>query len=137
MYVVFDSPFTMFCDTPTSYEAEPDYTKFVSGIPTVWDETVIPCGRMGEYIVTARRKGDVWYVAGMTDWTARDVDIPLSFLPDGDYAYVLLSDGINADKNAEDYDLSVHKDSSRRLNNAKTFTQHMASGGGFVMMLTK
>ena len=137
MYVVFDSPFTMFCDTPTSYEAEPDYTKFVSGIPTVWDETVIPCGRMGEYIVTARRKGDVWYVAGMTDWTARDVDIPLTFLPDGDYAYLLLSDGINADKNAEDYDLNVHKDSSRRLNSAKVFTQHMASGGGFVMMLTK
>ena len=132
MYVVFDSPFTMFCDTPTSYEAEPDYTKFVSGIPTVWDETVIPCGRMGEYIVTARRKGDAWYVAGMTDWRARDVTIPLTFLSEGDYAVTLLTDGVNADMNAEDYRLDTQFHSS-----GATLTIHMASGGGFVLKIGK
>jgi len=137
MYVVFDSPFTMLCDAPTNYEPEEAYVKFITSIPTVWDETLIPCGRMGEYIVSARRKGDTWYIAGMTDWRARDITIPLSFLPDGDYAYVLLQDGINADKNAEDYDLTVYKDSSKRLNNSKTFTQHLASGGGFVLMLSQ
>ncbi|MBO7497796.1 MAG: glycoside hydrolase family 97 protein [Bacteroidaceae bacterium] len=137
MYVVLDSPFTMFCDTPTSYEAEPAYTQFVASIPTVWDETVIPSGRMGEYIVTARRKGSTWYIAGLTDWRARDISIPLTFLPDGDYGYALLADGINADKNAEDYSLNVYKDTSRHLNNTQTFTQHLASGGGFVLKLFK
>ncbi len=137
MYVVLDSPFTMFCDTPTSYEAEPAYTQFVASIPTVWDETVIPCGRMGEYIVTARRKGNTWYIAGLTDWRARDITIPLTFLPDGDYGYALLADGINADKNAEDYSLNIYKDTSRHLNNTQTFTQHLASGGGFVLKLFK
>ncbi|MBR3020872.1 MAG: glycoside hydrolase family 97 protein [Bacteroidaceae bacterium] len=132
MYVVFDSPFTMFCDTPTSYEAEPDYTKFVCGIPTVWDETVIPCGRMGEYIVTARRKGSTWYIAGLTDWRARDISIPLTFLSEGDYAVTLLTDGVNADMNAEDYRLDTQFHSS-----GATLTIHMASGGGFVLKIGK
>ena len=132
MYVVLDSPFTMFCDTPTNYEAEPDYTKFISSLPTVYDETIIPCGRMGEYIVTARRKGDMWYVAGLTDWRARDVTIPLTFLPEGNYVVTLLTDGINANKNAEDYLLDTQFHSS-----GETLTIPMASGGGFVLKIGK
>jgi len=132
MYVVFDSPFSMLCDTPTNYEAEPDYTKFIASIPTVYDETIIPCGKMGEYIVTARRKGDAWYVAGMTDWRARDVTIPLTFLSEGDYAVTLLTDGVNADMNAEDYRLDTQFHS-----NGATLTIHMASGGGFVLKIGK
>ena len=132
MYVVLDSPFTMLCDTPTSYEAEPDYTKFISSLPTVYDETIIPCGRMGEYIVTARRKGDTWYVAGLTDWRARDVTVPLTFLPEGDYVVTLLTDGINANKNAEDYLLDTQFHSG-----GETLTIPMASGGGFVLKIGK
>ncbi len=132
MYVVLDSPFTMLCDTPTSYEAEPDYTQFIASIPTVWDETIIPCGRMGEYIVTTHRKGDPWYVAGLTDWRERDITIPLSFLSDGDYVVKCLVDGINAAMNAEDYrfDTQFHPQGG-------TLTIHLAPGGGFVLQISK
>ena len=87
---------------------------------------------MGEYIVTARRKGDAWYVAGMTDWRARDVTIPLTFLSEGDYAVTLLTDGVNADMNAEDYRFDTQFHSS-----GATLTIHMASGGGFVLKIGK
>ena len=54
---------------------EPESTDFIAAIPTVWDESIVLDGKMGEYIVTARRKGDVWYIGGITDWTARDIEV--------------------------------------------------------------
>lgn len=58
---------------------------------------------MGEYVITARRKGDVWYVGGITDWNKREMIIDLSFLPDADYCMELFCDGINAHRKGSDY----------------------------------
>ena len=127
-YVVHNSPFTMLCDAPTNYEREPDYTRFIADIPVVWDETRILQGRLGEYIVVARRKGDTWYVGGQTNWNARTIELPLSFLAGGDYATTVLTDGINANHNAEDYRMET--DTHHR---GETLTVSMASGGGFVI----
>ena len=130
-YVVHDSPFTMLCDAPTSYEQEPEYTSFIAAIPDEWDETRILQGELGKYIVTARRKGDTWYVGGQTNWDARDVTIALNFLPAGQrYTCTLLCDGINANHNAEDY----HRKVSLVDANSK-MPVHLASGGGFLMTL--
>ncbi len=131
-YVVHDSPFTMLCDAPTSYEREPEYTKFIAEIPVVWDETRVLQGEMGNYIIVARRLGDVWYVGGQTSWDERDVEIPLSFLGEGSYTTTLLTDGINANHNAEDYQLD-----SQFHHSGESLTIHMASGGGFVLKLWK
>jgi len=131
-YIVHDSPFTMLCDTPTNYEQEPDYTAFIAAIPDEWDETRVLQGELGKYIVTARRKGDVWYVGGQTNWDGRTIELPLSFLGEGSYATTMLTDGINANHNAEDYLLdrqSHHK--------GETLTLKLASGGGFVLKLVK
>lgn len=57
----------------------PLYRRFT----VVADETRILQGKMGEYIVTARRVGEDWIVGGLTDWEARTVDLDLSFLPEG------------------------------------------------------
>ncbi len=131
-YVVHDSPFTMLCDAPTTYEQEPRYTQFISQIPDEWDETRVLQGRLGEYIVTARRKGDLWYVGGQTNWDERTINLPLSFLHSGDYFVTMLTDGINAHHNAQDYRINreVHQ-------SAETLQIHMASGGGFVLKLQK
>ena len=67
LYVIFESPLNMLCDTPGNYEREVECTDFITGIPTVWDETHILDAKLGEYIVTARRKGDSWYIGGITD----------------------------------------------------------------------
>ena len=131
-YVVHDTPFTMLCDAPTNYEREPDYTRFIAEIPVVWDETRVLQGEMGKYIVIARRLGDVWYVGGQTSWEARELSIPLNFLNEGSYTTTLLTDGINANHNAEDYllDTQFH-------NNGDTMKLKLASGGGFVLKFQK
>ena len=131
-YVVQDSPFTMLCDAPTNYEKEPEYTKFISQIPDEWDETRVLQGEIGKYIVTARRKGDTWYVGGQTNWDERTITLPLSFLSQGDYFVTLLTDGINANHNAEDYLLD-----RQARHNGKSLSVKMASGGGFVLKFEK
>lgn len=131
-YVVFDSPFTMLCDAPTEYDREPEYTSFIASIPTVFDETRIVAGRMGESIVTARRKGNDWYVGALTNWDGRTLQIPLSFLEEGKgYEAELLEDGINAGKRASDYRISKQGN----LDNTSTLTLEMASGGGAVLKI--
>ena len=130
-YIVHDSPFTMLADSPTNYEDDEPYTQYIASLPTVFDETHILQGKMGEYIVTARRLGDTWYIAGQTNWDARDLTIDFSFLTEGKkYKAHLLTDGINAHHDAEDYRLST-------MNCSSTTQQaiHLAPGGGFVVKL--
>ena len=131
-YVVHDSPFTMLCDAPTNYEREPDYTAFIAAIPDEWDETRVLQGEIGKYIVTARRKGDLWYVGGQTSWDERTIQLPLDFLAEGTYVATVLADGVNADHNAEDY---LFGSQARR--GGETLSIRMASGGGFVLKIEK
>ena len=127
LYIVLESPLNMLCDSPTHYEKEPEYTRFVASIPTVWDETRVLQGEVGEYIVTARRKGKTWYVGGITNWTPRDIEIDLS--PFGSAPSLLFSDGVNAHRRGSDYILSTL---DPHLSSLKI---HLAPGGGFVLRI--
>lgn len=130
MYVIFDSPFNMLCDSPQHYEQEKECTEFIAKIPTVWDETVALDGKVGEYIVIARRHGDKWYVGGLTGQDARSVTVDLGFLGEGAWKVELFKDGINAIRHAEDY---------TRVEGpaGKTLTVEVAPGGGFAAIFTK
>lgn len=130
LFTIFDSPFTMLCDTPVNYDREPECRDFIASIPTTWDETIILDGKMGEYIITARRKNDTWYVAGITDWTPRSLDLDLSFLGNGAREAVIFQDGANAAKNAKDY-----KKDSININGNSSMTVNLAPGGGFAMII--
>ncbi len=132
MYVIFEAPFNMLCDSPTNYEREPECTQFIAEIPTVWAQTVALDGKVGQYAVLARRAGDDWYVGGMTDWNARETEVDLSFLPDGDYRMTIIKDGVNADKIARDFAIE-----SDNVDNTKKIKIRMARGGGFAMKLTR
>lgn len=132
MYVIFEAPFNMLCDSPTNYEREPECTQFIAEIPTVWDQTVALDGKVGQYAVLARRAGDDWYVGGMTDWNARETEVDLSFLPDGDYRMTIIKDGVNADKIARDFSIE-----SDNVDNTKKIKIRMARGGGFAMKLAR
>ena len=129
LYVVLDSPLNMLCDSPTNYLREEECTSFIARIPTVWDETRILDGRIGEYIVTARRKGSTWYIGGITDWTPRDLKIDLSFLG-GTLRAELFRDGVNADRKASDY-----RREEIRIDTAEPFAVHLAPGGGFALKI--
>lgn len=130
-YIVHDSPLTMLCDAPTNYRNEQECVDFITSVPVETDSTFIASGKLGEYIVTVRKKDINWYIGGMTNWDERDVELAFSFLPAGKrYTATLFADGINANKQAEDYrveTLTVDKGSRMKL--------HLASGGGFAMKL--
>ena len=127
LYMIFDSPFNMLCDTPSNYMREEECADFIAGVPTVWDETVVLDGKIGEYIVTARRKGDAWYVGGITGWTPRDIEVDCSFLAPGrEYDTDMFIDGVNADRVARDY-----RRTQSKVNSGSRLKFHLAPGGGF------
>jgi len=130
MYVVFESPLQMLADNPSHYRGEPECMAFLSAVPTVWDETVVLDGKVSDYIVLARRSGDTWYLAAMTDWDPRDVEIDLSFLPKNAYSVKSWEDGANAEKYAGDF-----RARESTAEEGDTLTVHLAPGGGFAAIL--
>ena len=132
MYVVYEAPLQMLCESPTIYYKEQETVDFITQIPTVWDETVVLEGAVSDYIVVARRKGGDWYLGAMTDWTARDFELDLSFLGESNYDLQAYQDGMNAPRNAQDYKListSVSQDTKLHLK--------LSSGGGYAAILKK
>ena len=131
-YVVFESPVNMLCDSPSNYMQEKACLEYIAGVPEVWDETVAIDGKIAEYIVIARRKGDTWYVGAMTDWSARCVEVDLSFLGEGEYQADIFCDGANADRAARDYrqtSAEVSADGKLRI--------EMAPGGGYAARISR
>ena len=126
MYATFEAPLQMLADSPTKYEREQECTDFIAQVPTVFDETIAIDGEMGEYTLLAQRKGDTWYVAALTDWTPRDIQLSLSFLPEGTYTADIFADGVNAEKEATDY-----KHSRQSVTRSTKLDIHLASGGGW------
>ena len=102
-YMVFDAPFAMLCDAPTAYMQEPECTEFIAKVPTVWDETRILDGKVGEFIVSAKRKGDTWYIGAITDWNARTIEIDLKALGITSGTVTMFVDGPNAHRKGIDY----------------------------------
>src|SRR5512146_2291857 len=103
MYVVYESPLQMLADSPSNYLREPEAMQFLSAVPSVWDETRVLDARLADYVLLARRHGNDWYVAAMTDWTPRELEVDFSFLPAGTFQMDAYQDGANAHRMAGDY----------------------------------
>jgi len=127
MFVIYESPLQMLCDTPSAYEAEPEVIGFLSSVPTVWDETKPLDGKIEDYLILARKSGPDWYAAAMTDWTPRTLELPLDFLEDGSYEAVIFSDGLNVARYASDFRREV-----RTVSRNDRLKIDLASGGGWV-----
>jgi alpha-glucosidase len=132
MFIVYESPIQLFSGNPSQGLLEPDFMNIIGTIPTVWDETVVLDGKLGEYIVTARIKDGSWYIGGMTNWEERKIDIDFSFLDNDVYSATLGFDGINANRYASDYTLE-----KRDIKKSDKMSISMAKGGGFVIVLTR
>jgi len=126
MYVVYESPLQMLSDSPSNYLREPEIMDFLGPVPSEWDETRVLDARIAEYAVVARRNGRDWYIGAMSDWTPRNVDIDLSFLPEGNFTMEAYQDGVNADRNASDY-----KKITAQVTKATKLKLPLASGGGW------
>jgi alpha-glucosidase len=126
MYVVYEAPLQMLSDTPSNYLREPEIMEFLGPVPTVWDETRVLDARIAEYVLVARKSGAEWYVGAMTDWTARDLEVDLSFLPEGRFNMEAFQDGVNADRSASDY-----KKTTTQVNRTTKVKIHLSPGGGW------
>lgn len=132
MFVVYDNPMPIFSGNPSQGMLEPKFMELLGSIPTVWDTTVIVDAKIGQYIVTARRKGRDWFVAGMTDSVARDILIPTDLLSGGKFASTICYDGVNATRYGSDY---VIKEGVLQLPAKGGIPLRMEPGGGFLLRL--
>ena len=127
LFVVFESGLQMLADNPVYYYRERPCTEFISSVPVTWDETKVLYAKVGEAVVVARRKGDKWFIGGITNNEGRTINLDLSFLP-ASQSFTLTSfeDGINADRQAMDY-----KQRESKVNNATQLTIKMVRNGGW------
>lgn len=132
MYVVYESPLQMLCDSPTNYLREPEALEFLSAVPTVWDETRVLAARLGEHVAVARRHGADWFAGAMTDWTPRELTLDLAFLPEGNFRLTEYRDGVNADRRADDY-----RRTTRTVTRADRLAVALAAGGGWAARLVR
>jgi alpha-glucosidase len=128
MYVVYESPYAKMGGNVSDYEREPEFTRFLAGIPPVWEDTRAIDGRIADYVIVVRKATDAtWWAGAMTDWTARELTLPLSFLPAGDFTADVWQDGPNAARYAADW-----QQATRRVTARDTVSIRMAPGGGWV-----
>jgi alpha-glucosidase len=130
MYVVYESPLQMLADSPSRYLQEPETMEFLGPVPSVWDETKVIDARIGDYVVVARRHGSQWWIGAMTDWTARDLEFDLSFLPAGPFRMSAYQDGANTSRLGNDY-----KKTTSEVNKSSKLKIHLASGGGWAAQI--
>ncbi|HCZ37685.1 MAG TPA: hypothetical protein DHV26_17335, partial [Cytophagales bacterium] len=130
MYILFDQPLGYLCDSPTEYRKFPEVMGFLSKVPTSWDETIPLSAKVGEHAVLAKRKGEEWYVAAMTNSQARQVEIDFSFLPEGDYFAEVLRDNEFSDVNAKILTREVIV-----VNSSSTRTINLTKAGGAVLRI--
>jgi alpha-glucosidase len=132
MYAIFEAPLQMLSDNPTIYQREQESTDFIDAIPTTFDATVALDGKVGDFVSMARKKGSTWYAGAMTNWSARDITVDLSFLGDGSYKVIIFEDGVNAGRNATDYTTKTITVTAK-----DKLTIKMASGGGWAARFEK
>lgn len=133
MYVVFESGVQMLADNPTLYYRSQDCTEFITSVPTTWDETKALVAKVGDLAVVAKRKGDKWFIGGITNGKEklRETEISLDFLGKGKtYTMTYFEDGINADRQAMDY-----RKKTIQVKAGEKITIKMARNGGWAAQL--
>jgi len=124
LYVVFQTPIQMVSDSPQAYANQPAF-KFIQDVPTEWDTTRVLNGEPGEFVTIARRHGNEWYLGSITNWTSRELHVPLNFLGAGRYTAEIYQDAVDAGTNPKNVTIKmqiVHK--------GEKLTLHLATGGG-------
>jgi alpha-glucosidase len=106
--------------------------EFLRAVPTVWDETRALEGQAGSHVLLARRRGAEWFVGAMTNTSARTLTLDLSFLGAGSYTMDTWTDGINADRNAQDYVRAT-----RTVSAGDKLELKLAPGGGFAARIRR
>jgi alpha-glucosidase len=135
LYVVLYSPIQMAADLPENYEERPEAFKFIADVPTDWEESIAVAGEVGDFVAFARKErgGADWYLGALTDESARQVSVPLTFL-DANATYVaeIYRDGDGAHWESDPYDLVIEE---RELSKGDVLDLPLAAGGGAAVRL--
>lgn len=133
LFVVFESGLQMLADNPTLYYRNEDCTRFMTQVPVTWDETVALEAKTGEYVIVAKRKGDKWFIGGITNngEANREFTVKLDFLTENrSYHMTSFEDGINAGRQAMDY-----RCKSAQVKAGDLLTLKMVRNGGFAAII--
>jgi len=130
MYVVYENPLQTVCDWPGAYRDSREFD-FIQQAPATWDETAVLAGAIGDFIAIARRSGRDWYLGAMTDWTPRELVLPLAFLGRGAFDATVYADGEGAADEPKRVEIS-----ERRVTAADSLAVMMAAGGGCAVHFT-
>jgi alpha-glucosidase len=128
-FVIYDSPFMVACDHPDNYKSQ-NGAEFLKKVKTMWDDTRIMNGQIGEYITSARRSGDEWFIGAMTNSKSRTLEIKLDFLGEGKYKLVAFEDSPESAIDAE----KVMR-SAKTVSKGDVVKMRMAPGGGYAAWL--
>ncbi len=127
LYVIFENPLQMLSDHPDNYRGKKGI-EFLKAVPATWDDTKVLHAEVGEHVTIARRHGKEWYLGSITNWTPRDISIPLNFLDKGGWTAEVYADGADANENAESVDVRTID-----VKAGDTLSWHMAPGGGYAV----
>ncbi|SDF91322.1 alpha-glucosidase [Dyadobacter soli] len=131
MFVIFNQPLAMLCDSPMEYAKYPDVMQFLSAVPTAFEDTKALDGKVGQYAVMAKKKAGSWYIGAMTNWDARTVELDFSFLPDAKtYHMTLYTDAADAGTDASHYTVKT-----MQVTRKTRLKLRLAKGGGAVAMV--
>ena len=130
-FVIFESHLQMLMDNPCRYDKWPDCRDFITSVPVNWDETRTLVAEAGQYIILAKRRGNEWFIGGITNDNRRELEVTLDFLPEGkEMQMTSFIDGVNADRMAMDY-----KVENATVNKGTTLKIKMARNGGFAAII--
>ena len=129
LYVVLYSPVQMAADLIENYEGQPAF-KFIKDVAVDWDTTRVIEGKIGDYVVVARRERNAqsWYIGAITDEEGRTFDVPLTFLTRGKkYVAEIYADGPGANWATNPLPVAI---SSKPVDSTSRLRMVLAPGGG-------
>ena len=130
-FVIFESHLQMLMDNPCRYDSWPDCRDFITSVPVNWDETRSLVAEAGQYIILAKRRGNEWFIGGITNDNRRELEVTLDFLPEGkEMQMTSFVDGENADRMAMDYRVE-----NTTVKKGATIKVKMARNGGFAAII--
>lgn len=137
LYVVIYSPIQMAADLVENYEANPEALKFIKDVGVDWQQTKVLNGEIGDFVTIVRkeRTSENWFIGGITDEDARQLDISFDYLDENStYIATIYEDGATAHWNENPLDLNIR---TVEVTNESNLKINLAEGGGFAISVIK
>ncbi len=133
LYTGYYAPLQMLADSPSKYRKDQQFTGVITSLPTTYDSSVCLDANVDQYVVTARKSGDSWYVSGINSENENEITLDFSFLDtDTEYEATILRDGDDANDNPSSYVIET-----LRVDNKTKKKIILKQAGGFICIIKK